>query len=363
MSIPLYKPEIGLDEENAVMRVLRSGFLSKGKEVQVFETEFALYVDKKYAVAVNSGTSGLHLAVRALGWKTGDEIITTPFSYIASSNALLYEGIKPIFVDIDRKTLNIDINELEKKITSKTRGILLVHIFGLPSERNRFLKLVKKYKLQVIEDACEAIGRPTEDFPVGTYGDVSIYGFFENKQMTSGGEGGMIVTNDKKVYNLCKSMRDQGRSLKKNNWIDNVILGFNYRITEIQAAFGRVQLRKLDQMLIKRKILSNLYNRLLQNTNVETPFLSHFSRSWFVYFVLFKNKNIRHRIKKILDKEGIKNSDSYFPPITHFPLYRYDKFRYPVCESISEILLALPLFTSLSEESIKHICKIIKENT
>ncbi len=362
MNIPLYKPEIGKHEKNAVMKVMKSGFLSKGLEIQKFETEFASYVNKKYAIAVSSGTSGLHLAVRAFGWKAGDEIITTPFSYIASSNALLYEGIKPIFVDIDPKTLNIDINELEKKITSKTKGVLLVHIFGLPSEKQKFLKLIKKYKLQVIEDSCEAIGRPTKSFPVGTYGDISVYGFFENKQMTSGGEGGMIVTNHKNIFDLCKSMRDQGRAPKKENWIDNVILGFNYRMTEMQAAFGRVQLAKLDRMLRKREKLSKLYNTLLQNTDLETPHLSYFSRSWFVYYVIFKDKSIRHKIKKILDKENIKNSDSYFPPIPHFPLYRYDTSRYPISESISERLLALPLFTLLSEKSVRHVCKILLKN-
>lgn len=363
MKIPLYKPEIGIDEENAIMRVAKSGVLSKGREIQAFETEFSSYVDKKYAIAVNSGTSGLHLAVKALGWKTGDEIITTPFSYIASSNALLYEGIKPIFVDIDPETLNMDIDALEKKITSKTKGILLVHIFGLPAEKQKFLRLIKKYKLQVIEDACEAVGRSTKNFPIGTYGDVSVYGFFENKQMTSGGEGGMIVTNNKKIFALCRSMRDQGRSLQKERWIDNVILGFNYRMTEIQAAFGRVQLAKLDQMLGVREKFASIYTNLLRNTNIKTPFPSQLYRSWFVYFILLKNKNTQQKVKKILDSENIKSSDSYFPPIPRFPLYRYDKSKYHVCENVSERLLALPLHTSLSMESIKHICEILIKNT
>ena len=361
MNVSLYKPEIGLGEENAVMRVLKSGSLSKGMEVSALETEFAMYVDKKYAVAVNSGTSGLHLAVRALGGKAGDEIITTPFSYIASSNALLYEGIKPVFVDIDPKTLNIDVNKLENKITPKTKGILLVHIFGLPGEKYNFLRLVKKYKLQVIEDACETVGRPSSHFPIGSYGSITVYGFFENKQITTGGEGGMIVTNNKNLFNLCRSMRDQGRSQKKN-WIDNVILGFNYRMTEIQAAFGRIQLRKLDRMLYSRERIARLYGSLLRDSNIEIPFVSHFSRSWFVYYVIFKDKDMRQKIKRILDKKGIKNSDSYFPPIPHFPLYRYDKSKYPVCENISQRLLTLPLFTVLSKESVRCICRIIIEN-
>ena len=175
--IPLYKPNIEKKEIKAVLRVLRSGKLSRGKEIDKFEKEFAIYTKQKYAVAVNSGTSGLHLAARSIGWKKGDEVITTPFSYIASANVLLFEGVKPIFVDIDPLTLNIDANKIEEKITANTKGILLVHTLGLPIELDRVSELKRKYKLRIVEDVCEAIGRPTNTFNVTKLGDISVFGF------------------------------------------------------------------------------------------------------------------------------------------------------------------------------------------
>lgn len=246
MNIPLYKPYVSNREIGAVLRVLKSKKLSRGQEVENFEREFAIYTNKKYAIAVNSGTSGLHLLVRAMGWKNGDEVITTPFSYIASSNALLFENVKPVFVDIDINTLNIDPKKIEEKINNKTIGMLLVDILGLPVDEDKLLKIKNKYKLQVIEDSCEALGRPDDDFTVGNLADATVYGFHENKQLTTAGEGGMIVTDNVEITQKCMAMRDQGRSLKKD-WINNVILGFNFRMTEIQSAFGREQLKNIGK--------------------------------------------------------------------------------------------------------------------
>lgn len=361
--IPLYKPYVGKKEVDAILRVLKSGKLTRGKEVEDFERDFAIYTKQKYAIAVNSGTSGLHLAVRAMGWKAGDEVITTPFSFIASSNSLLFEGIKPVFVDIDPKTLNIDVNKIEEKITKKTKGILLVHIFGLPVDGSVIKKLKKKYNLGIIEDACEIIGRPDDIWNETRVGDISVYSFHENKQLTTGGEGGMITTNDAELAKKCRSMREHGKSTEKN-WIENVILGYNYRMTEIQAAFGGAQLKSLDDILKKGEETARKYSSLLNGTDkVLTPHnLSNSKRSWFTYFILFKNPADRETVHKTLFESNIGSSTNYFPPIHKFPAHKkHGKGEYPHTESISQRLLALPLFYEISEEQIAKVASTIKK--
>lgn len=361
--IPLYRPNISKKEIKAVMRVLKSGKLSRGKEINEFEKEFAIYTKQKYAVAVNSGTSGLHLAVKSMGWKTNDEIITTPFSYIASSNVLLFEEIKPIFVDIDPLTLNIDVSRIEEKITLKTKGILLVHVFGLPVDLNKINELKRKYRLQIIEDACEAVGRPSNVFNITKLGDISVFGFHENKQLTTGGEGGIIVTNNKSLAQKCRSMRDQGRSSKKN-WINNVTLGFNFRMTEMQAAFGRAQLKTINKILKRRNEIAQKYSLLLKKIDqIITPdSLSKNKRSWFVYFILFKKISDRNLVHKFLHKEGICSSTNYFSPIYKFPMYvNFRREKYQNTEYISKRILALPTYCQITEKQIEHIVAKIKE--
>lgn len=361
MKIPLYKPYISGKEIITVSRVLKSGKLSRGQETVAFEKEFANYVGKKYAVAVNSGTSGLHILVRALGWKKGDEVITTPFSYIASANALLFEDITPIFVDIDPDTLNIDINKIEEKITTKTKGILLVHILGLPVNYKKIKQIKNKYNLQIIEDACEAIGKPDKNFIVTKLGEATVYGFHENKQITSGGEGGMIVTDNPAIAQKCWSMRDQGRSLKKN-WMKNVILGFNFRITEMQAVFGHEQLKIIDKMLVRREKIAQTYSRLLNNINgVITPHqMTTNKRSWFLYFILLENSELRNKVFKALLKKGIVSSTNYFPPIYNFPMYADCGKGCAIAESVSKRLLALPMFYKMTNKEIQQVSNCIK---
>jgi perosamine synthetase len=362
MAIPLYKPRIGHGEKSAISRVLSSGKLSRGKEVETFEKHFAKFVGKKYAVAVNSGTSGLHLLVRCLGWKKGDEIITTPFSYIASANVILLEGAAPIFVDIDPKTLNIDSEKIEEKITSRTKGMLLVHALGLPVDYKKIKRIKEKYHIQVIEDACEAIGKPSDEFIVSKLGVATVYGFHENKQITSAGEGGMIVTDDFALAQKCRSMRDQGRSLEKD-WMKRVILGFNFRMTEIQAAFGDVQLGDVETLLKKRASIAKKYSSLLRGIPglilpIET---SDYYRSWFIYFVMTRNQIIRDRIQKALQKVGIASSSNYFPPIYRFPAYKnFHRGRFPNTERASKTLLALPIFYGMTDEEICKVVSIIK---
>lgn len=361
--IPLSKPFLGDEEKKASLRVINSNILSRGRETENFELEFKNYVGKKYAVAVSNGTSGLHLAVRALGWKKGDEIITSPYSFIASGNVLLYEGIKPVFADIDSKTFNIDPREIEKKITKNTKGILLIHVFGLPVNYKEIKKIVEKYNLDVIEDACEALGKPSEDFPVGRLGDICVYSFYENKPLTSGGEGGMIATNDAKFYQYCKSARDQGRSNEKG-WLNHVILGYNYRMTEIQAAIGAEQLKKLDKLLFERRKIAKIYYNNLKNCGyLETlKFELDYRRNWVFYIIKFKDSKLREKAISAFAAKGI-SSHVYFPPIHLFPTYKdlgYRKGDFPVSEAISETTLAIPFYPYMSKEEIFLISNILK---
>jgi perosamine synthetase len=360
--IPLYKPYVGKKEVDAVIRVIKSNKFTRGKEVEKFEKNFAKYTKQKYAIAVNSGTSGLHLAVRAMGWKKGDEIITTPFSFIASSNSLLFEDVTPVFVDIDPSNLNIDITKIEKKITKNTKGILLVHLFGLPVDITEIKKLKKKYKLQIIEDACEAIGTPNNEFTVTNAGELSIYSFHENKEITSGGEGGMITTNNPELARICRSMREHGRASGKD-WLENVILGFNFRMTEMQAAFGDVQLKSLNKILRKNSNTAKKYHSLIKGTpGIKTQTeLGRTKRGSFTYFVLFDDPDKRTLVHEALTKAGIGSSTNYFPPINKFPHHRKNENEeYKHTEYISKRLLVLPLFYEITENQIKEVVSVIK---
>lgn len=362
MNIPLYRPYVSKKEIGAVLRVLKSKKLSRGQEVKSFEREFARYTGKKYAVAVNSGTSGLHLLVRAMNWKKGDEVVTTPFTYIASSNALLFEDVKPVFVDIDVDTLNIDPEKIERKINKKTKGILLVDIFGLPVDYSKLLKIKNKYNLQVIEDACEALGKPKDSFTVGKLADAVVYGFHENKQLTTAGEGGMIVTDNLKIAQKCLAMRDQGRSLKKD-WINNVILGFNFRMTEIQAAFGREQLKNMDKILRKREFIARKYSLGLRGVNkLSVPNQESFNkRSWFLYFIVLDTFETRDKVYQALLGHNISSSKNYFPPVYNFPMYKDHKKDCKNTEVISKTLLALPMFFEMNDKQIRRIVDVIKK--
>ncbi|MBP7133909.1 DegT/DnrJ/EryC1/StrS family aminotransferase [Patescibacteria group bacterium] len=364
MPIPLFRPAIGAAEASAIARVLRSKKLSRGKEVEQFEQDFAAYTKKRYAIAVNSGTSALHLLVRAIGWKKGDEVITTPFSFIASANALLFEGVTPVFVDIDPETLNIDVKKIEEKITPKTKGILLVHILGLPVQKQAIQALIKKHHLTVIEDACEAVGRPSSTFPVAQIGAGSAYGFHENKPLTSAGEGGMIVTDDPLLAKQCRALRDQGRATGPR-WLEEVILGFNFRLTELQAAFGAVQLKRMDTLLAQRRRIAERYTKQLANVpGISLPAnKGPYERSWFIYYIICTTPALRTAIQEALQASEITTSTNYFPPIHRFPMYRRwnKKKTFPITEQTSQTLLALPCFPELSLKEVDQVASVIKK--
>lgn len=362
-TIPLYKPDIGDEELTAVKNVLDSKILSRGEQIDAFEAEFAEFVNKKYAIAVNSGTSALHLIIKSMGWKDGDEVITTPFSFIASGNALLYENIKPVFSDIDPLTFNLDPLLVRDKITSQARGILLVNIFGLPAYDDNFKELKNQSGISIVEDSCESLGQPSEKFKVGVLGEVSAYGFFSNKQITTGGEGGMIVTNNKEIADFCRSARDQGRSTKKD-WLNHVILGYNYRMTEIQAAIGRVQLKKFDKISNEKARIARKYNELLENVpGIDLPYESDNKiRSWFIYYILAKDISLRELIIKKLLENNIQ-AHRYFPSIHLFPHYKvfgYKPGDFPISEKISDTLIALPFYSVISDKEILRVAETIK---
>lgn len=354
------KPYITKREKQLVLEVLSSGNLSLGPKYQEFEKKFAQKIGTKYACAVSSGTAGLHLAMIAAGIGPGDEVITSPFSFIASANCILYVGAKPVFVDIDPVTYNMDPLKMEEKITSKTKAILVVHIFGQSADMSKILKIAKKHNLKIIEDACESVCAKYDSKNIGTFGESAVFAFYPNKQMTTG-EGGMLVTNDKKIYNLCSSLRNQGRS-ENMQWLDHKYLGYNYRMDEMSAALGLAQLEELDYMIDQRRKIANLYGKYLSNYAeiVEIPkVVSGNVHTWFVYVVRIKNQKIkRDKVISELAIMGI-STKPYLPSVHLFDFYKkkfkYKKGDFPISEMVSAASLALPLYIGLKEDDIRYI--------
>ena len=357
---PIAKPFITKKEEKQVLSVLRSGNLSLGPKYKEFEEKFAKKIGVKYACAVSSGTAGLHLAMIAAGIGKDDEVITSPFSFIASANCILYVGAKPVFVDINPITYNIDPKKIERKITPKTKAILVVHIFGQSSDMDPILKLAKKYKLKIIEDACESINAAHKGKKVGVFGQSAVFAFYPNKQITTG-EGGMIVTNNKRIYKLCSSLRNQGRT-ENMQWLDHKYLGYNYRMDEMSAAVGLAQLEKLDFLIRQRQKISGWYSKYLMSHDniIQSPQTDkNNTHTWFVYVVKLKDKKInRNHVINLLNKQGI-STKSYLPSIHLFDFYKkkyhYKKGNFPVSENVSQYSLALPFYIGLKEEDIKYI--------
>jgi len=371
IKISLSQPDITEKERQAVMGVLKSPFLALGPTLKDFEEKFAKFIGTKYAIAVNSGTSGLHLVIRAMGIKEGDEVITSPFSFIASANCILFEKAKPVFVDIKSDTLNIDPELIEGLITPRTKAILGVDIFGHPAEWKKILAIAKKYKLKVIEDSCEAIGAEYKLnkrwIKAGNFGQAAVFAFYPNKQMTTG-EGGMIVTNNSKLADLCRSMANQGRKVKNGAWLEHVRLGYNYRMSDINAALGIAQLSRINEILRKRQKVAELYNRYLSDIpEMKIPYCAPNAKiSWFVYVIQLSEKysrSDRDQIMKKLKGSGIQCSN-YFQCIHLQPLYRqmfnYKQGDFPVAEKTSDRTIALPFHNELTEKDIKYIVKNLK---
>jgi perosamine synthetase len=358
--IPLASPELGAREEELVLEVLRSGRLSLGPMGERFERAFAEYLGVDDAVAVSSGTAALHLGVRQLGWGSGDEVLTSPFTFVASSNCLLYEGAKPVFVDVDPLTLNIDVEAAAVAVTEKTVGLLPIDIFGWPAAWPELEALAAKHGLGMLQDSCEALGAvDSEGRMVGTRGDFSTFAFYANKQMTTG-EGGMIVPTDADAAGRLRSERNQGRAIDMG-WLDHDRLGFNYRLSDVAAAIGLAQVEKLPRLLEKRAAVAAAYGeRLAEAPGIAAPMAARGNevRSWFVYVVRLADEIDRDAVILRLRERGI-DSKSYLPSIHLFPhiaALGYREGQFPVAEAASAHSLALPFFPRMTEEQIERVC-------
>jgi perosamine synthetase len=359
--IQLAKPDIGPREEELVLEVLRSGWLSLGPMGERFERELAAWLGVEDAVMVSSGTTALHLGVRALGWGEGDEVLTSPFSFVASANCLLYEGARPVFCDVDPLTLNLDRDAAAAAVGERTRGILPIHIFGYPAAMPELEALAAKHDLGVLEDACEAIGASDyEGRGVGTRGNLATFAFYANKQMTTG-EGGMIIPSSPEVAARLRSERNQGRAADMG-WLEHEGLGFNYRLSDLAAALGVAQVEKLDSLLARRATVASLYEQRLAGVEgVEVPVASRGQerRSWFVYVVRLADEIDRDATIARLAARGIA-SKAYLPCIHLFPQLRelgYAEGQFPVAEAAAAHSLALPFFPAMSEAQVDRVCQ------
>ena len=364
MEIPLSAPDITESEIAAVTAVLRSTQLSLGAKLVEFERAVADYTGTPYAVAVNSGTSGLHLCVRALDLKEGDEVIVPSFTFIAAANAIVYERATPVFVDISPGTLNLDPVKVEAAITPRTRAIMVVHTFGRPAPMKEILAIAEAHRLVVIEDACEAIGAEYEGRKVGSFGRAGVFAFYPNKQITTG-EGGIVVTHDESLATLFRSLRNQGRDAG-GDWFDHTELGYNYRLPEMSCALGIAQLERIEVILEQREAVARAYTRRLAGcSDIVLPShdIADGRISWFVYVVQLGDdftQADRDRIVTEMRARGI-GCGRYFAPIHLQPCYRDLRTHRPTVlpqtERIAARTIALPFFNSISEKQIEFVCE------
>ena len=365
VQIPMSSPDITQAEIDAVNDVLRSSYLSIGPVIKQFEEEFARYAGTAHAIGVNSGTSGLHLGVIAAGVGEGDEVITPSFSFIASANCVLYERVVPVFVDVDPLTGNMDPAAVEAAVTARTKAIIPVHAFGQPADMDPILEVARKHRLYVIEDACEAIGAEYKGRSAGTLGDMAVFAFYPNKQMTTG-EGGMIVTEGEEAADLFRSLRNQGRDVF-DAWLNHTRLGYNYRLDEMSAALGRAQLRRIEELLAKRAAVAGWYNeRIDEIAGVRIPYIAPTTTrmSWFVYVIRCEDGVSRDQLMAFLSAQGVP-SRPYFTPIHLQPFYR-ERFGWargdlPHTERAGDSFLALPFSSVMDEEQVSYVCAHLRE--
>lgn len=358
--ISIAQPQINNEEINEVTAVLKSADLAAGKWVEEFESSFAKYCHTKYAVAVANGTCALYLALLALGIKQGDEVITTPFTFIASSNAILYTGAKPVLVDIDPKTFNIDPDKIEQNLTSKTRAILPVHLYGLPADMDKITGTAKKYKLFMLEDAAQAHGAKIDSQMVGSFGDLAAFSFYPTKNMTTG-EGGMITTDNEVLNKKLRMLRNHGMEVRYHH----DILGFNFRMTNMAAAIGIHQLKKLN--IFNKKRAENarfLTEKLSKIKEIETPFIpSGFTHVFHQYTILVKRgKEKREKLIEYLSKNRV-GSMIYYPIPVHkqkFMLPMYPNLRLKNAETAADRVLSLPIHPAVKKEDLVKIANLMK---
>ena len=376
--IPLSRPDLSNLEKSLVLEVLDSGRLSIGPMQERFEAMVADRCGTTHAIACSSGTAGLHMVLVALGIGPGDEVITTPFSFIASSNAILYVGAKPVFVDICPSSLNANPELIEKAITPRTKAILAVEAFGNPKYFDEYAKIAAKHEIPLIEDSCEALGTVYKGRKAGSFGRAGIFGFYPNKQITTG-EGGMIVTNDDRLADACRSLRNQGRAVAGHgsvpggstagSWLHHERLGFNYRMSEINAALGVAQMQRLDELITARNDTANRYvERLLDVPDLVLPTVDPSCNvmSWFVFVVRLTagyTREERDRIISGLRMHEIGAGD-YFPCIHLQPIYQralgFEEGSFPIAESVSQRTIALPFFSGLSNKDVDIVAQTLE---
>jgi perosamine synthetase len=358
--VPLARPVVGEREEQLLVETLRSGRLSLGPRLGEFEAAFAQHLGVSSVSAVSSGTAGLHLAIRAAGIEAGDEVVTTPFSFVASANCLLYERARPVFCDIDARTLNITPDAAADAVTDRTTGLLPVHIFGYPAEMTGFEELAADRALWLVEDACEALGGVHADGrPVGARGNLAVFGFYPNKQLTTG-EGGVVVAPDAAAKERIDSERNQGRA-PDMGWLDHDRLGFNYRLDDLSCALGLAQLERLEQMLAGRARVAAAYGEALariEGLGLPCPDEGGDRRGWFVYVVQLPDGTDRDDAVRALRERGI-DSKPYLPAIHLLSFYRerfgHREGEFPVCEDVARRSLALPFHPELSAAEVERV--------
>lgn len=381
--IPMSSPDLTEAERQAVLEVLNTPHLSMGQRIVDFERAICALTGSRHAIGVSSGTTGLHLCVRAAGIGAGDLVITTPFSFVASANVLLYEGAVPVFVDVDARTGNINpelvadaardiekylprrgVNRQSSIANGKLKAILPVDVFGQPADLDPICEVARGFGLKVIEDSCEALGAEYKGKPVGTFGDYGVFAFYPNKQITTG-EGGVIVTDDDEANMLMRSLRNQGRA-PGDTWLQHTYLGYNYRLDEMSAALGAAQMSRLEELLGKREQVAAWYGeRLAEIPGVQPPIVESFTTrmSWFVYVVRFDAQINRDALAQRLEARGVPVRP-YFLPI-HLQPYMIERFGYrqgdfAVSEDLGRRGLALPFSSVMSEAQVEYVCQAIR---
>jgi len=372
MNIPFAPPYITEDEINVVREVLKSGWLSMGHKTSEFESKFAEYVGSRYAVATNSCTAALFLSLKVLGIKEDDEIITTPFTFAATANVIVHCGAKPVFVDIDEKTYNIDADKLAESITDKTKAIIVVHYGGQPADMKKTMKIAREHNLKLIEDAAHAAGAEYEkDRKVGSLGNLTCFSFYPTKPITTG-EGGMITLNDDEPGEKLRVLRLHGMSrdawkryLQKDNWYYEITeAGYKFNPPDIASAIGIAQLKKLDWMNERRKEVAEYYDEHLQGLDVVLPHIEPYVKSsYHLYPIRLINYDRNEFIKKM--GEGGVATSVHFIPLHLMPFYQreygYKKGDFPVAEKVFESIVSLPIYPQLTERQLEYILKNIKE--
>ncbi|QQG44088.1 MAG: DegT/DnrJ/EryC1/StrS family aminotransferase [Candidatus Roizmanbacteria bacterium] len=362
--IALTRPLIGKKEINAVTQVLNSGMLTQGQVVSIFEKEFSQYCKVKYAIACNNGTSALHIALYSIGLKPGDEVITTPFTFVATANSILMVGAVPVFVDIEPFTFNIDTQKIEAAVTKKTKAILVVNLYGQPADYDRILSIAKKHNLTVVEDAAQSVGAEYKGKKSGNLADIGCFSFYGTKNITCG-EGGMITTNNKHYYEKSLLFRNHGQDEKKKYFYSDI--GYNYRLTDILASIALIQLNKIKTMTKKRQMIALKYDKILRDVNgITTPFTAPNRTHVYHQYTIKVTKDFklkRYALKDYLYKKGVQ-TNIYYPK----PLYEFDHLQvgkkqksYPITEAVTKECLSLPIYPALKNSDIDYIIDLIKK--